>query len=161
MTSSSRFRTSTTEEIALLLLLLPERATARVASFPRQKTAQDGRIEEGRPLHVRLGSLADISGRTRDVRFTPESGHAELQYRRPLSANSRHVHWYPTGSIMPPGHPGSVGADALMSSASVLVSPGTRTSPTVISVISRRDPSRWTAERDPQSLHRRPRRRHA
>src|SRR6478752_2050720 len=91
MTSSSRFRTSTTEEIALLLLLLPERATARVASFPRQKTAQDGRIQEGRPLHVRLGSLADISERTRDVRFTPESGHAELQHRRPLSARSRHM----------------------------------------------------------------------
>ena len=27
--------------------------------------------------HVRCGSLADISERTRDVRFTPESGHAE------------------------------------------------------------------------------------
>ena len=41
--------------------------------------------------HVRYGSLADISERTRDVRFTPESGHAERQHRRPLSAISRLV----------------------------------------------------------------------
>ena len=39
---------------------------------------------------VRYGSLADISERTRDVRFTPESGHDERQHRRPLSAKSGH-----------------------------------------------------------------------
>ena len=38
----------------------------------------------------RLRSLADISERTRDVRFTPESGNAERQHRRPLSASSGH-----------------------------------------------------------------------
>jgi len=35
-----------------------------------------------------FGSLADISERTTHVRFTSESGHAERQHRRPLSANS-------------------------------------------------------------------------
>jgi hypothetical protein len=29
-------------------------------------------------LHVRFGSLADISERTRDVRFTSESGHLSV-----------------------------------------------------------------------------------
>ena len=38
---------------------------------------------------VRFGSLADISERIRDVRFTPERGHAERQDRRRLSAISR------------------------------------------------------------------------
>jgi len=37
--------------------------------------------------NVRFGSLGE---RTRDVRFTPESGHAERQHRRPLSAISGH-----------------------------------------------------------------------
>ena len=37
---------------------------------------------------VRNGSVADISERIRDVHFTPESGHAERQHRRPLSAKS-------------------------------------------------------------------------
>jgi hypothetical protein len=40
--------------------------------------------------HVRFGSLADITACSSHVRFTPESGHAERQHRRPLSANSRH-----------------------------------------------------------------------
>ena len=39
---------------------------------------------------VRFGSLAGISKRIRNVRFTPESGHAERQQRCPLSANSGH-----------------------------------------------------------------------
>jgi hypothetical protein len=39
---------------------------------------------------VRYGSLADISERIIDVRFSAESGHAERQPRRPLSAISRH-----------------------------------------------------------------------
>ena len=30
--------------------------------------------------NVRFGSLADISEQIRDVRFTPESGHAERQH---------------------------------------------------------------------------------
>ena len=41
-------------------------------------------------MNVRFGSLADVSERTRDVRFTSESGHAERQHRRPLSAKSGH-----------------------------------------------------------------------
>ena len=40
--------------------------------------------------NVRFGSLADISERTKDVRFTPQSGHAERQHRRPLCAISGH-----------------------------------------------------------------------
>jgi hypothetical protein len=35
-----------------------------------------GEIPVRRQLHVRFGSLADISARNRDVRFTPESGHS-------------------------------------------------------------------------------------
>src|SRR5512141_885499 len=41
-------------------------------------------------MNVRFGSLADISERIRDVRFTPESGHAERQHRGPLCAISGH-----------------------------------------------------------------------
>ena len=37
--------------------------------------------------NVRYGSLADIGQPIRDVRFAPESGHAERQHRRPLSAD--------------------------------------------------------------------------
>ena len=40
--------------------------------------------------NVRFGSLADISERIGDVRFSPESGHAERQQRRPLIASSGH-----------------------------------------------------------------------
>ena len=54
----------------------------------RKSQANDVSTEES---YVRFGSLADISERTRDVRFTPESGHAERQHRRPLSAISRHT----------------------------------------------------------------------
>jgi hypothetical protein len=39
---------------------------------------------------ARYGSLADISERIRDVRFTLESGHPPGQRQCPLSANSRH-----------------------------------------------------------------------
>ena len=42
----------------------------------------------GAVLHVRF--VADIGQPIRDVRFTPESGHAERQHRRPLSANNGH-----------------------------------------------------------------------
>ena len=38
-----------------------------------------GRGPESRAANVRYGSLADISERIRDVRFTPESGHAQRQ----------------------------------------------------------------------------------
>jgi hypothetical protein len=47
----------------------------------RKSQANDVSTEES---YVRFGSLADVSERTRDVRFTPESGHAERQHRRPL-----------------------------------------------------------------------------
>ena len=40
---------------------------------------------------VCYGSLADISERIRDVRFTPKSGHAQRQHQRPLSAISGHL----------------------------------------------------------------------
>ena len=39
-------------------------------------------------INVCFGSLADISERIGDVRFSPESGHAERQHLRPLSARS-------------------------------------------------------------------------
>jgi hypothetical protein len=39
--------------------------------------------------HVRFGSLADIGEWFRDVRFTPQSGHAQRQHRCLLSAISR------------------------------------------------------------------------
>src|SRR5262249_42518130 len=41
-------------------------------------------------LNVRFGSLADIRERTRDVRFTPRSGHAQRRHRCLLSAISGH-----------------------------------------------------------------------
>jgi hypothetical protein len=44
-----------------------QNVTAKVASFPRQKIAQDGRLKEGRPLDVRLGS----SPTSPEVRFVP------------------------------------------------------------------------------------------
>ena len=40
---------------------------------------------------VCFGSLADISERIRDVRFTPKSRRLHLRYRCLLSANSGHV----------------------------------------------------------------------
>ena len=39
---------------------------------------------------VRFGSLADITARSRHVRFTPDSGHSSAQVGCPLSANSGH-----------------------------------------------------------------------
>ena len=39
---------------------------------------------------VRDGSLADIHGPQRDVRFTPESGHRAAALQCPLSASSGH-----------------------------------------------------------------------
>jgi len=40
--------------------------------------------------HVRFGSKADIAGRSRHVRFTPESGHHSDVAPCPLSAESGH-----------------------------------------------------------------------
>ena len=40
---------------------------------------------------VRFGSLADISERTRNVRFTPQSRHSSARVARPLRANSGHL----------------------------------------------------------------------
>jgi len=39
----------------------------------------------------RLGSLADITARSRHVRFTPDSGHSSVQVGCPESAKSRHT----------------------------------------------------------------------
>ena len=41
------------------------------------------------PSNVRFGSLADISALVSDVRFAPESGHAQLLRQRPISAKGR------------------------------------------------------------------------
>jgi hypothetical protein len=38
-----------------------------------------------------LWVIADIRGRVRYVRFTPERGHAERQHQRPLSAKAEHA----------------------------------------------------------------------
>ena len=42
------------------------------------------------PLVVRFGSLADITARLRDVRFTPESRHVQRNEPCLLWANSGH-----------------------------------------------------------------------
>ena len=44
--------------------------------------------------YVRFGSLADISERITDVRFTPESGHSSVQLGCPKSAMSGHSALY-------------------------------------------------------------------
>jgi hypothetical protein len=41
--------------------------------------------------HVRFGSLADITARSRHVRFTPDSGHSSVQVGCPKSANNGHL----------------------------------------------------------------------
>ena len=45
-------------------------------------------------LQVRSGSKADIDRSSRDVRFTPKSGHWRAIFRCPLSANSGHRQTY-------------------------------------------------------------------
>ena len=40
--------------------------------------------------HVRFGSLADITARSRHVRFTPNSGHSSVRVGCPKSAKSGH-----------------------------------------------------------------------
>ena len=56
-----------------------------------QRAGKDGfDADQSWFLNVRFGSLADISEGITDVRFIPESGHAERQNGRALSANSRH-----------------------------------------------------------------------
>jgi hypothetical protein len=57
---------------------------------------------------------------TRCKRFGTALGLASVKIRGSRSVG----HWNPTGSIMPLGHPGSVSADALIRSASLLLSPG-------------------------------------
>jgi hypothetical protein len=47
-------------------------------------------MQRAGPGHVRFGSLADILGDLRHVRFTPESGHRGVQSPCPLCANSGH-----------------------------------------------------------------------
>ena len=46
---------------------------------------------ERRWPNVRFGSLADISERTRNVRFTPQSRHSSARVARPLRAISGHL----------------------------------------------------------------------
>jgi hypothetical protein len=43
-------------------------------------------------FNVRFGSEADILARIKNVRFTPESGHAPGRQKCPLSAKSGHQH---------------------------------------------------------------------
>ena len=42
------------------------------------------------PTDVRFGSLADMCGAMRRVRFNPKSGHVQCNSACPLCANSRH-----------------------------------------------------------------------
>jgi hypothetical protein len=42
-------------------------------------------------LYVRYGSVADITARSRHVRFTPDSGHSSMQVGCPKSATSGHT----------------------------------------------------------------------
>ena len=48
--------------------------------FPDALTLDDSYLTPTCRPDVRYGSLADIGERTRDVRFTPKSGHAERQH---------------------------------------------------------------------------------
>jgi hypothetical protein len=41
--------------------------------------------------NVRFGSLADITTRSRHVRFTPDNGHSSVQVECPKSATSGHL----------------------------------------------------------------------
>jgi hypothetical protein len=43
-------------------------------------------------VNVRYGSLADITARSRHVRFTPNNGHSSAQVARPLCAINGHSH---------------------------------------------------------------------
>ena len=44
----------------------------------------------GLPRNVGFGSLADITARSRHVRFAPDIGHSSVQVGCPKSAKSRH-----------------------------------------------------------------------
>jgi hypothetical protein len=55
------------------------------ACSDRTKTASPlHRVSRDISVHVRFGSLADIARRIQDVRFTPESGHAQRPHQYPL-----------------------------------------------------------------------------
>ena len=73
---------------ALRAKLSPSLARVASASLPRPGQ------------RVRFGSLADISERTRDVRFTPKSGHADVS-RHPKCHN-RHWLGFDTGRRLKP-----------------------------------------------------------
>ena len=58
-----------------------------------------------RPLNVRFGSLADITARSRHVRFTPDSGHSSASWPCPLASDSPTVRnlpaiLFPSGEMM-------------------------------------------------------------
>ncbi|MGB8578871.1 MAG: hypothetical protein WCD56_20260, partial [Pseudolabrys sp.] len=56
-------------------------------------------------IDVRLGLLADLTTRNRDVRFAPESRHSCVRQQCPLSANNAHVAGYRGLTYL---HPGSL-----------------------------------------------------
>jgi hypothetical protein len=74
----------------------------RAGLSPRQKLSRRGyqKVTNQEPpsasspreasRDVRFGSLADITARSRHVRFTPDSGHSSVQLECPTGANSGH-----------------------------------------------------------------------
>ena len=72
----------------------PEQAEADVKRLcKKSKSGDQPAGDSGNPnkiLDVCFGSLADIRERIRDVRFAPESGHAQRQNRCLLCAKSGH-----------------------------------------------------------------------
>jgi len=58
-----------------------------IAEWPFVAIAASSHCKLG---HVRFGSLADITARSRHVRFTPDSGHSSVQVGCPKSARSGH-----------------------------------------------------------------------
>jgi hypothetical protein len=49
-------------------------------------------VRDFNPAYDRYGSKADFTRHLGQVRFTPESGHARLASKCPLSAKSGHLH---------------------------------------------------------------------
>jgi hypothetical protein len=77
------------------LLLRPLRQAGRCQRPTRPRLG----IKLSRPsVNVRYGSLADIRARIRDVRFTPNSGHA--QRRASMSAKCQNRRWL-AGQVVP------------------------------------------------------------
>ena len=57
--------------------------------FPELAEAISSRYAKS--VYVRYGSLADITARSRHIRFTPDSGHSAVQLECPKSVISGHA----------------------------------------------------------------------